>query len=91
MSSASISNVKYKKKTKSKYPKLSKLKGLLAQYDITMDSLSKQIGRARSTVSLGINGHILFDSMDMLNIRKVINKTSGVNYSTDQIFYDQTA
>lgn len=80
--------VKYAKKQKSKYPKLSRLKGLLAQYDISIDELAKNIGRARSTVSLAINGHTLFDSMDMLNIRKIINETSGKVYSTDEIFFD---
>ncbi len=60
--------------SKPKYPKLKRLQGLMAEYDLTVAQLAKSIGRASSTISKANNGHNLYDSMDMLNIQKVINE-----------------
>jgi transcriptional regulator with XRE-family HTH domain len=77
-------------KSKAKYPKLKRLQGLMKEYDITVAQLAKNIGRAVSTVSKANNGHNLFDSMDMLNIQKLINSKavkSGKKYTIDEIFF----
>ena len=87
-------------KIKSRYPALSRLKGLMREYNITVTDLAKFIGRAVSTVSKSNNGHNLYDSMDMINIQKTINskakekfnKDSSENkklqvYTIDEIFY----
>ncbi len=89
--------------SKSKYPKLKRLQGLMAEYDLTVAVLAKAIGRASSTVSKANNGHNLYDSADMQNIQKIINqrakeraaqlskekKTSVQSkfYTIDDIFY----
>lgn len=82
---------------KTKYPKLKRLQGLMTEYDITVAQLAKNIGRATSTVSQANNGHTLYDSMDMLNIQKLINlKSSKIipqgmteprRYTIDEIFF----
>ena len=79
-----------KRNSKTKYPKLKRLQGLMKEYDITVTNLSKFIGRATSTVSKANNGHNLYDSMDMLNIQKLINAKSekqGKKYTLDEIFF----
>lgn len=83
--------VKVKAKARAKYPKLSRLSGLLKEHGITLDQLRKQIGRAYSTVSKANNGHSLYDSFDMMNIQRVINEKSGQYYTLDDIFSINTA
>lgn len=100
-----MSKVKSKEKLKSKpkkHSRLSRLQGLMKEYDITVAQLAKSIGRAPSTVSLANNGHNLYDSMDMQNIQKTINTKAAdkfqktekskrpekaVCYSIDEIFF----
>jgi hypothetical protein len=80
---------KSKNVSKPRYPRLSRLKGLMAQYKITVAQMSKAIGRAISTVSKANNGYNLYDSMDMLNIQNLINSRSETKYSIDDIFFGQ--
>ena len=75
---------------KSKYPKLKRLQGLMKEYSITVADMHKSIGRATSTISKANNGHNLYDSMDMLNIQKLINfkaEPTGKKYTIDDIFF----
>jgi len=86
------SNLKPRSKAiqKPKYPGYSRLKGLMREYGITVVGMSKVIGRATSTVSKANNGHNLYDSMDMVNIQKLINSKAepmGKKYTIDEIFY----
>jgi hypothetical protein len=67
-----------------------RLQGLMREYDITIAELAKNIGRASCTVSLSNNGYNFYDSMDMLNIQKLINSKavkSGKKYTIDDIFF----
>lgn len=93
MTTANVS----KKVPNPKYSKLSRLKGIMKEFDITVKGLAKFIGRAPSTVSLANNGHNLYDSMDMQNIQKLINQKESEKaklkgrephcYSIDEIFF----
>lgn len=77
-------------KTKPRYPKLLRLKGLMAEHEITIEELAKVIGCSASTVSQCNNGYYLYDALDMQIIKKHINKKaekSGKSYSIDEIFY----
>ena len=81
---------KSSKNTKTRYPKLKRLQGLMTEYEITVADLAKYIGRAVSTVSKANNGHNLYDSMDMKNIQKLINlkaEKTGKKYTIEEIFY----
>ena len=60
-----------------RYPKLKSLQGLMTKYDITVTQMAKHIGKSPSTVSKCNNGHIVYDSVDMVNIRKLINEKSS--------------
>ena len=92
-----MGNTKPKKVSKKRYLGYPRLKGLMAQYKITVDKMSKIICRAPSTISLANNGYNLYDSMDMLNIQKFINKKAAEKanregkpvkvYSVDEIFF----
>ena len=77
---------KNKSTLKTKYPKLSTLKGLMASCELTVSTLAKAIGRAPSTVSMANNGHTLYDSMDLVNIRNLINSKSKRQYGIEEIF-----
>jgi hypothetical protein len=79
-------------KQKPRHPKLSRLKGLMSEYEITGAQLAKSIGRASTTVSKSLNGWSLFDSNDLKNIQKIINSKAekyGKKYSIEEIFYSR--
>lgn len=77
-------------KDKTRYGKLQRLKGLMKEYDITVEDLSKEIGRAISTISKSNNGITCYDWYDMVNIQKSINARAARfnrKYTIDEIFY----
>jgi hypothetical protein len=84
-------------KRKGTYPKLSKLQGLMREYGVTVKQFAEGIGRAVSTCSKANNGKGLYDSVDLLNIQKFLNKKEAERakelgrepryYSIEEIFY----
>jgi hypothetical protein len=78
---------KNKASPKARYSRLARLIGIMKEYNITVAEMAKYIGRATCTVSKANNGHNLYDSMDMLNIQKLINLKSKKHYTIDEIFY----
>jgi len=83
-----------------KFPELNALRGLLAQFKISNEQLSKLIGRCRMHVNNAINGYTAFALDDCKEIQKIINEKSKLilddkgnfkSYTLDDIFFTQSA
>lgn len=56
-----------------RHPRLGKLKGLLAEKDMSQRELSKASGVTKSTLQRKIDGQHLFNVEEVLSICKVLN------------------
>ena len=76
-----------RKKTEVPNKRLGKLKGIMAQYEITVSDLAKVVGKTPPSISRANNGLTLYNSNDMLKIHAYLNEKSGNNYSIEDIFF----